>query len=70
MGDKLFALNVKRLFGFAQALVYLYDMLRNLSKLIVREGGLYVHVYGFVLVGPLANSRRWLMALPSLEVNL
>ena len=52
MGDKLFSLNVKRLFGFAQALVYLYDMLRNLSKLIVREGGLYVHVYGFVLVGP------------------
>ena len=45
MGDKLFALNVKRLFGFAQALVYLYDMLRNLSKLIVRKGGLYVHVY-------------------------
>ena len=51
MGDKLFALNVKRLFGFAQALVYLYDMLRNLSKLIVRKGGLYVHVYRFVLVG-------------------
>ena len=28
-----------------------YDMLRNLSKLIVRKGGLYVHVYRFVLVG-------------------
>ena len=51
MGDEFFALNVKRLFGFAQALIYLYDVLRNLSKFIVREGGLYVHVYGFVLVG-------------------
>ena len=50
MGNQFLAFDVECLFRFVQTLVYLDDVLRNLSQLIMRKSGLHRHLYRFVTV--------------------